>query len=465
MPRPPVRMRPADAVWLHMDRPESLMMITALLEFEGRVPFDTVAGLVAERLVAVYPRFSQRIRPGRLGVTPPAWDDAPAFDLTHHVVATPLPAPAGRAELEALVSRLMSTPLDPERPPWQVHVILDVDAGARTAIVVRIHHAVADGISLARVVLSMADDIDLALPAVAAAVERHPRAFHRPSLARAQRRDGGSASRVRDALQPATLTALGRLGADVTKAAAHLLTLPPRPPTALRGPLGVDQPAAWTAPQPLPRLKAACRALGCTLNDALLAAMAGALRRYLGARGSVLGDLRAFVPVNLRPLDRPVPIELGNLFSLAVLPLPVGEPTVAGRLTALKRAMDAIKASQEPAVAYGILSAMGATPPRVERALLRFFGTKASAVMTNVPGPPRPVAMGGHTIRSFLFWVPMSAGVSLGISIFSYAGHVSLGVAADAGLVPDPEALVAAWEAELSEIEALADPPQALCAE
>jgi len=451
MTRPTARMRAADTVWLRMDRPESLMMITSLVGFSGRVPFDTVAGLVAERLVAVYPRFSQRIAEPRHGLGPPRWEPDPHFDLAHHVVAAPLPAPADQHALEALCGRLMSTPLAPDRSPWQVHVVLDADHGSRTAVIVRIHHAVADGISLARVVLAMADDLNLAMPQVIAAVDRQPRAFHRPTPAalRATRRIGR-----RLVVDRPSFAALAKIGAGVVSAAAHLLTLRPDPKTALRGPLGIEKRCAWSSPQPLPRLKAACRALVCTLNVALLSAMAGALRRYLADRGSLVADVRAFVPVNLRPLDRPVPPELGNQFTLAVLPLPVGEATVDGRLNALKRAMDAIKSSQEPAVAYGLLNAMGATPPPVERALLRFFGTKASAVMTNVPGPARPVAMGGHEIERFLFWVPMSAGVALGVSIFSYAGHAIVGVATDAGLIPDPEVLIAAWEDEVAALEA-----------
>jgi len=108
-------------------------------------------------------------------------------------------------------------------------------------------------------------------------------------------------------------------------------------------------------------------------------------------------------------------------------------------------------------VAFGILNAIGMTPTRVERAVLRFFGTKGSAVMTNVPGPTAPVALAGHTVKSFLFWVPMSAGVALGVSIFSYAGEVVIGVASDAGLIPDPEALVAAYPDELAALEALVE--------
>jgi len=448
-------MTPTDAAWLHMDRPESLMMIVALLWFDEPVRYDTVLGLISERLVAVYPRFSRRIREAPLELGPPRWEDDPEFDVTRHVVPATLPAPAGKAELEAFCGAMMSTPLAPHTPPWQFHVIEGFDGG--TVVVARIHHCVADGISLARVLLAMADD---ATPDEHVAnADAHTHRFHRPRLSpmAATWRFGETLwhEGIELSTHPRKLASLARLGTDTAAAATRLLTLPPDPDTALRGALGVPKRVAWSEPMPLPRIKATCQQLGCTVNDVLLAAIAGALRQYLRRRESPVADVRAFVPINLRPLDQPVPIELGNHFSLAILPLPVGGETPVERLAALRREMDRIKQSQEPAVAFGILNAIGLTPSRVEQAVLRFFGTKGSAVMTNVPGPRTPVRLGGHTLSGFLFWVPMSAGVGLGVSIFSYAGQVTIGVASDAGLIPDPEAIVAAYPEELEALEAL----------
>ena len=456
-------MTPTDAAWLHMDRPESLMMITALLSFDEPVPYDTMLGLLAERLVAVYPRFSRRIHESPLKVGPPRWVEDVEFDITRHVVRAALPAPAGKAELEALCAAMMSEPLPRNQPPWQIHVVAGTDGGRGTALLARIHHCVADGISLARVLLAMADDAGLDPHLVTTEVthEAHTHRFHRPRLnpMAATWKAGETLwhEGVELSTHPERLAALARLGTETAAAASHLLMLSPDPDTALRGTLGIPKRVAWSEPIPLPRIKDTCRALGCTVNDVLLAAIAGAVRRYLIGRGSPVADIRAFVPVNLRPLDVPVPVDLGNRFSLAVLPLPVGQETPGERLAALRRAMDHIKQSQEPAVAFGILNAIGMTPTRVERAVLRVFGTKGSAVMTNVPGPTTPVSLAGHAVKSFLFWVPMSAGVALGVSIFSYAGDVVIGVASDAGLIPDPEALVAAYPDELTALEALVE--------
>lgn len=450
-------MSAADAVWLHMDRPESRMVVTAMLRFEGRVPLETLRDVIRDRLVAVYPRFSRRVVEPRLGVGPPRWEPDPGFELDAHVVVEELEAPADELALQRFCGEVLSRPLDERRPPWQAHVVTLAAPSPATALVVRIHHAVADGISLARVILDLADG---GVPAVTPPPARGPSPFYRPLLTAMHAGLRAGEHLWREALDlaahPERLLRHARTGVDLAAAASHLLLMPPDPPTVLRGPLGEAKRVAWCAPQRLETIKVTCRALGITVNDALLAAMAGAMRRYLEDRGSPLADIRAFVPVNLRPIDKRVPTELGNHFSLAVLTLPVAEATPLGRVEALKRNMDAIKHSEEPAVAYAILNTMGMTPPAIEGALLSFFGTKASAVMTNVPGPREHVSFAGHRVARIMFWVPMSAGVGLGVSILSYAGEVMVGIASDAGLVPDPGRLAALWEGELELLHALA---------
>ncbi len=450
-------MTPSDAAWLHMDRPTNLMMITAIMWFDAQLPFERYVDIVRERFVEPYPRMRRRVVEPAIGVGPPRWEDDPSFDLSMHVLRTALPAPGGRAELQAMVSDLMSTPLDRDRPLWQFHVVEGFVGGG--AVIVRIHHCVADGISLARVLLAMADDAGDVSSFIAPKAPPRPGAFYRPALKAMKATVKAGSNLWHEGVEllssPLKIQALGKLGTDVAASAARLLTLSPDPPTALRGELGVRKVVAWSDPIPLPEVKQSCKRLGCTINDILLTAISGALRRYLTERGGLVADVRAFVPVNLRPLDKPVPRELGNKFSLAVLPLPVAKPTPVLRMAALKREMDAIKASQQPAVAYGVLNAMGMTPKSVETSVLKFFGQKASAVMTNVPGPRTAVYIAGAKIEGFQFWVPMSAGVGLGVSIFSYNGQVNVGVASDAGLVSDPEALVAAYHDELKALQGI----------
>ena len=178
-------------------------------------------------------------------------------------------------------------------------------------------------------------------------------------------------------------------------------------------------------------------------------AVAGALREYLGGRGEDVDrlEIRAAVPVNLRPVERG--LDLGNSFGLVFVPLPISIPSPIKRLTELKVRMDRIKASSEAIVSFGVLTALGNVPRALYTPAIEFFGSKASVVMTNVPGPREPLYMAGRRITACMFWVPMSGHLGLGMSILSYANGVMVGVAADAGLVPDPDRLVAAFDHEL----------------
>jgi WS/DGAT/MGAT family acyltransferase len=185
------------------------------------------------------------------------------------------------------------------------------------------------------------------------------------------------------------------------------------------------------------------------VNDVLVAAMTGALREYLERSNTLVDQIRAFVPFNLRPLDRPLPAGLGNKFGLVFLPLPVGARTAAARLRKVKLHMDEIKNSPEGVIAYGVLEAMGHTPVQVESAILDMFSAKGTAVITNVPGPREPVYLAGTAVSAVAVWAPTSGSVSMSVSIFSYNGEVTVGVMADAGLVPDPETMIEGFQSEL----------------
>ena len=217
----------------------------------------------------------------------------------------------------------------------------------------------------------------------------------------------------------------------------------------LKGRLGVSKRAAWSEAVPLAAIRAAAARHGATINDVLITAVAGALRAYLEERGEPVGQLeiRAAVPVNLRPIERG--LDLGNSFGLVFVPLPISIADPWRRLAELKVRMDRIKASSEAIVSFGVLTAIGIVPRQLHPPAIEFFGSKASVVMTNVPGPREPLFLAGRQIADCMFWVPMSGHLGLGVSILSYAGGVMVGVAADAGLVPDPGRIVSAFEREL----------------
>ena len=226
--------------------------------------------------------------------------------------------------------------------------------------------------------------------------------------------------------------------------------------TLFKGELSVARRTAWSQPLPLDQVKAVGRATGATVNDVVVASVAGALRSYMQGRGQAVEgiDVRAMVPVDIRSAAEALE-KLGNHFGLVVLSLPVGLAEPLGRLHELKRRMDQLKHTPEAIVTYGIVQAMGMTPIRIERLVLRFFTSKTSVVMTNVIGPRHKLYLAGNPIRQVNFWVPQTAGIGLGISIFSYAGEVVVGIMANAKLVPDPETIVDAFEAEFAALQAL----------
>jgi WS/DGAT/MGAT family acyltransferase len=446
------RMASVDAAWLRMEEPTNLMMITAVLWFDERPDWERLKAVVRERLVERFPRFRQRlVEPGGL-LAAPYWEEDPAFDLEAHLGHAVVPPPGDRDALEALVSQWMCTPLERSRPLWQLHMVDGFGEGG--ALLVRIHHTIADGIALARVLLSLMDeDAEEHFTPEPAPREEQPRPGWMKLLRGARAVASGTravwkrgAEMISEPIQVGDLVRQGARGAA---ALSKLALMPSDPPTAFRGELGTVKRAVWSDPIPLEEVKAIGRAMEGTINDVLLAALTGTLRRYLEERGGPVEDLRAFIPVNLRPLDEPIPRELGNRFGLVFLDLPVKEVEPRRRLRVLKQRMDALKRSPEAALTFGMLGMVGMAPAAVERAAVDVLAAKGTLIVTNVPGPRQPMYLAGTKLAGLMFWVPQSGKVGLGVSIFSYAGHVTVGVSVDAGLVPDPRKLVSGFRDEL----------------
>lgn len=439
-----------DSAWLRMEQPTNPMTITGVIGFRGPVAREALERFFAERIVP-FDRFRMRI--DGPATSSPTWVPEPDFSVGHHFFDAALPAPGGRAGLEALVSRLMSEPLGFGRSPWTVHVVETVetdDGPAGSAAVIRLHHCIGDGIALMHVILNAADEtFDVSsLPA------SRPARAQRPARDRALSTLRGALGETVDLLTHPSH--LGRRLAAVgsgAKAAVGLLAMTPDSETVLKGDASADKRAAWTRPFPVDRVRAVGEAAGAKINDVLLAAAAGAIRTYLESIGEPVADVdvRAAVPFNVRPLDRAG--ELGNSFGLVFLLLPVSVADPAERLAELKRRMDALKGSAEPGVVFLILQSIGRAPRWLHTQVVDMFARKASVVMTNVPGPTAEIHMAGAPVETLMFWVPQAGDIGLGVSILSYNGRVRVGVCADAAYVPAPGRLVEAFEAEF---EALA---------
>ena len=446
-----------DTAWLRMEEPANLMMITGVLVFGAPMDRERLNATLQKHVLR-FDRFRQRIVWPAFGT--PYWEEDPDFDLNYHVQLATLPPPGDQAALQDLASLLASTQLDPSRPLWQFHLVEQYGEGC--ALLCRLHHCIGDGLALVHVLLS-ATDTEPGTPWPV--TKPQAKTLRRPGPLSELFRPAKVAARLTHQVtgtlleqchevraDPARALDPVRTGVRGASALARLLLLWPDRKTIFKGALHVSKRAAWSAPLPLVDIKLIGGELGGTVNDVLLTAMSGALRRYLLARGETVDGLnfRAIVPVDLRKPGTAE--ELGNKFGLVFLSLPVGIVDPGQRLHELRRRMDALKDSLEAPVAYGILSTIGKLPQAMQDVVVDIFGLKGTAVMTNVMGPGEQLYLAGAPLESLMFWVPQSGRLGLGVSILSYNGQVWLGTITDAGLVPDPDSIISAFHAEFDEL-------------
>ena len=429
---PKERMSKVDTAWLRMDSATNLMMIVGVWVIRPGIRRHDLAERVQERLLQ-YPRFVQRAVEDATGAS---WVPDAHFDLARHLVVETLPAsPIGQEQqtLQERLAQLCMEPLDHSHPLWQFHLVEHYQGGS--ALMVRIHHCIADGIALISVMQSL---VDGGVPPPA-----RPRRAHRDGqgsddwitntllkpfagmAVKAMAMAGGGATKSLD------MRSDPRGGADAARMAYQLLgdmaalaLMPDDSPTSLKGVPGLTKRVAWCVPLPLDEVKAIGKALGCSINDVLLSCAAGAIGEYLRAGGESIDgkEIRVMVPVNLRPLDQAH--KLGNQFGLAPLVLPIGLDNPVERVLEVRKRMAGLKDSMQPLLAFGLLAVSGMLIKPAQDALLNLFSKKATAVMTNVPGPREKLKICGSTIEDSLFWVPQSGTVGLGVSILSYGGGV-----------------------------------------
>jgi len=443
---------PVDAAWLRMDTPNNPMVINAIIVFKQPIRAEQWKKILEERFLR-FRRFKQRVCNIN---NAPYWEDDPDFDLDLHVHRIGLPPPGTKKELQALVGDLMSHPIDFSRPPWQMYLVEEYSRGS--ALIVRLHHCIADGIALIKVLLSMADEYfdPCEVPSISRTktelFDLLPDFLQAPakllaSAAKATEQVIASSLKVID--DPTHLWSLARQGLDVTRTLAKLALMPPDSPTIFKGKVGPKKVAAWGQPVPLPTIKQIGKAHGAKINDVAVATVTGALRRYLIERGESPEQVtvRVVIPINLRPFDQAD--QLGNHFGLVFLELPLGIEDPVERLLEVKRRMDALKHSTEPIVSLGILYMLGLAPRReLQDIVVKLLSQKASAVMSNVPGPQEPLHFDGVPMDKAMFWVPQSGDVGMGLSILSYNGEILFGVMTDAQLVPDPERIATGFMEE-----------------
>ena len=441
------RMSPVDTAWLHMDEPGNPADIVTLLTLDEQLPYNALKDTIEDRLLK-YERFKQRVTDcdGH-----PSWEHDEAFHIERHVTHQVLDAPLTTESLRELVGNLGNQSLRKDRPLWAVHLIHASDG--TSAIVARLHHCIADGFALAHAMINLADRAD-GSRVIGSAKPAAPDE-HEPLL------DALVHQAAEVVRHPTQALDLAKQGRALALSLGHLLFVPFDAHTILKNKLTGRRRMAWSSGLALDKIKAIGRARGATVNDVLLTAMTGALRRFLAEAGERVDELtiRAIIPVNLRPIRSIEEMDdsMGNRFGLVFLDLPINQRTTESRFRALKKGMDALKGTPEAFVSFGILNALGHAPATIEHIVNEVFGRKASLVVTNVPGPREALYIGGKRLQDIMFWVPHPARLGVGLSILSYAGKVIVGVRVDEAVSKQPGRLVELFEEEASGMLGKAD--------
>ncbi len=462
----PERLSPLDSSFLFMEELTTAMHVGGLMTFRppGGEPFDFDAfvRLIGRRLASV-PRYRQKIRevPGRLGL--PVWVDDAHFELDYHVRRSALPAPGTDAQLRELVGRLQSRQLDRSRPLWEIYLVEGLSDG-RFAVVTKTHHAMVDGlasIDIGAILLDLTPEPRESPPDDwTPAPEPSGLELVTSALAEQLRRPWTVVDTMRRAAtdaRTAVTTAVATGGAILDAARSAAKGAPPHP---LNSRIGQQRRYATSAGE-LDDYKAVRKAHGGTVNDVVLAVVAGGLRRWLAGRGEpVLPEttVRALVPVSVRA--RGDGGTLGNQISGFLVELPVGEADPVARLGRISAAMQAHKQSGQALGASAIVRLVGLTPPTLHSMGVRLTSSLSSrmfnVVVTNVPGPQFPLyAMGARMLDMYPV-VPLAKGQAVSIGITSFDGGIYYGLNADRDAMGDVDDLAAAIGESLAELRATA---------
>jgi diacylglycerol O-acyltransferase / wax synthase len=465
------RLSPLDVSFLYLETPTTAMHVGGVAIFDppkgpaggagtsapGEFDYDALVALVGQRISLVQ-RYRQKVRwvPGKLAN--PVWVDDEDFDITYHVRRSALPRPGTLDQLRELVGRVQSRQLDRNRPLWEIYLVEGL-ADGRFAIITKTHHAMVDGIS--------AIDISTLI------LDPTPTPRQIPDDGWVPRREPSSASLVVNALTDTLrrptqaidtirgeLADVRAIGVRVTGAATGLLaaartSLRPAPDSPLNAAIGEQRRYGMAATE-LDDYKRVRKTHGGTVNDVVLATVAGALRVWLLTRGESVTPattVRAMVPVSVRNDDAP---SLGNRVSAIFVDLPVGEASPLVRLHRVSYAMKAHKESGQSVGADALISLSGFAPPTIHAAAARLGARMTrrlfNVVVTNVPGPQFALYAAGAQMLECYPVVPLAKEQAVTVGLTSYDGGVFFGLNADRDAMPDVDVLALCIEESLAEL-------------
>jgi diacylglycerol O-acyltransferase / wax synthase len=450
---------PTDASMLAIEDPDHGMHLQIIYVFEGDPPtFDEFSQTVEERLLGA-PRFRQRIAKVPFGLGRPAWVDDERFDLSYHLRHTALPAPGSEEELRALSNRLLQQPLDLRRALWEMWLVEGL-ADGRFAIIHRVHHCMVDGIAT--------QDISTMMFSTTPYEDRPVTDEWRPA-----RRPGGAelvASSLTDfagksgqavsGILRSTRSPLNMLR-DVVQSARTLGSVSGMtgsvPTTILNNPGGPRRRTDWVR-VPLEDLRATKKAHDTTINNIVLGASAGALRRYFLRHGQPIPNgMRAMVPVSVR-LDDERGV-LSNRVSAIYPILPLHEPDPARRVALVAAEVARLKGTQGVAM-QRIMEIGGFAPPTIMEQIQRLILVNEGVhnlVISNVPGPAKRLYLRGRPLLEVLPSGVVMPHHNLNMPMVSYNGTLFIAVSTDPDVVPDGAGFAKDLEASFAELHATAE--------
>ncbi|HXI94790.1 MAG TPA: wax ester/triacylglycerol synthase family O-acyltransferase [Candidatus Acidoferrum sp.] len=454
------RLTPVDASFLHQEGPVSHMHIGGLTIVEGPPPtMDEFLEQIRRRLHLV-PRYRHKLAHTALDSGRPVWVDDPSFNLEYHVRHTALPAPGGREQLQDLTARIFSQQLDRSKPLWEMWIIEGLEDN-RFALITKTHHSLIDGIAgvdLATVLFDLSPDP----PAVAS--DRRPWQPHpEPGTVHLLAAGLQGALRTGVALFEGALSALAHpeRALDRARESAEGIGeiiwagLNPAPETPLNVAIGPHRRFIALS-NGLEDFKMVKNAFGGTVNDVVLAVVAGALRSFLISRGRRTEgvEMRALVPVSVRIEGE----HGGNRIVVMRGPLPVYISDPLNRLRFVSNAMDGLKESKQALGAEVIAGAQAFAPPTIlaQASRLNFSTRLFNLIVTNVPGPQFPLyVLGREMLQAFpVAFLPENH--ALAIAIMSYNGQMNFGLLGDFDALPDIDSIAENISAELQTLISLA---------
>jgi WS/DGAT/MGAT family acyltransferase len=455
------RLTGLDASFLHLERGPSHMHVAGCAVFRGDPPaYAELIEAISSRLHLV-PRYRQRLAFVPLDQGRPLWVDDPHFNISFHVRHAALPRPGGEAQLRRLAGRVFSQPLDRGRPLWELWLVEGLGED-RFALLSKTHHALVDGVSGVDIATVLFDTSPEPMPVAPPDTEWAPRPLpsgaqllgeallERATVPAEMARGLRRALRGPRTLAARSARALAGVGAFTWAG------LQPAPDSPLNVRIGPHRRFTWVQGD-LNTFKQIKNTLGGTVNDVVLAAVAGGLGRYLRRRGDdVEGmELRAMIPVSVRAdIERGA---LGNRVSAMYASLPVGVRDPEQRLAQITRSMDGVKESGQAVGAQVLTQLSGFAPPTImaQAARLQARQRMFNLVVTNVPGPQFPLYMLGRRLEALFPMVPLAENTALGIAIMSYDGQLNFGLVSDLDALADVEDLAADLAAAIEELRAV----------